>query len=456
MDKIFKINESYKNKKITNNFVEELCICILLVKNDFLDNILDKGIKSKYIENSDIFLKHLKNILLFKNNVKLGKYKNNKCVVDDDISKINNIFKNIDFDIERDWEILINSRIIARNIIDKLLPEDKLTPEKIKMVYLIGPNKDYEHNEDIVIELNNGEQLPVYINKNISKQKTLSFNTFFDELFKSETDFFNNDEYIKMWDDLTKKWFKIIYKNANDEIKSIIKKYLNIRKLSQLNYKNYFDMKHSNPNYKENGEYIKKFNKFILMLNDLMNEIWKNKDKFIKNHIEVEKKWNEYKNNILNDKIIKQIINNELYKKYSKDMKKIKNGYILAEGRLKLRLIKFIINKLGCNNKTFYYFYNNGNYFNTIPKTEFFKRNYKKLNVVFKQYIDKDVNDNSVYNIKILLYFKTNKLLELVLKIDLSGRGYSGKLNVKYNFNTPYDFNYRILKATYNSDDFNS
>ena len=119
---LFKESKSYSNK----NLVLEICTAMVLLNNEFLDNILDRGLKARYSENSDIFLTDLKNLLIAKNRLRLGKFESGKFVDDDEISKINGIFEGVNFDIEKDWNLLINSRNTARNIIDKLIPDAKL------------------------------------------------------------------------------------------------------------------------------------------------------------------------------------------------------------------------------------------------------------------------------------------------------------------------------------------
>ena len=53
---------------------------MVLLNNDFLDNILDRGLKARYSENSQIFLTDLKNLLLAKNRLNLGNFVDGKCV----------------------------------------------------------------------------------------------------------------------------------------------------------------------------------------------------------------------------------------------------------------------------------------------------------------------------------------------------------------------------------------
>ena len=114
-----------------SNLVSEICISMILLNNNFLDNILDRSLKARYSENSKVFLTDLKNLLLSKNRLHLGKFEDGKCVSDDETSKINGIFESVEFNIDVDWNELVNARVTARNIIDKLLPDDKLTEDQI-------------------------------------------------------------------------------------------------------------------------------------------------------------------------------------------------------------------------------------------------------------------------------------------------------------------------------------
>jgi hypothetical protein len=94
---------------------------MVLLNNDFLDNILDKGLKARYSEDSGVFLTDLKNLLLAKNRLTLGKFVDGKtCVEDDEISKVNGCFSEVDFSIDKDWNKLSESRTTGRNIMDKL------------------------------------------------------------------------------------------------------------------------------------------------------------------------------------------------------------------------------------------------------------------------------------------------------------------------------------------------
>src|ERR1022692_3728855 len=82
-------SDTYSNK----NIVFEICVSMILLNNEFLDPLLDKGQSARYQENSHVFLTDLKNMLLAKNRLKLGKFiEGDKCVEDEEVSKINGLF----------------------------------------------------------------------------------------------------------------------------------------------------------------------------------------------------------------------------------------------------------------------------------------------------------------------------------------------------------------------------
>ena len=90
---LFKESKTYSNK----NLITEICVSMVLLNNEFLDNILDRGLKARYSESSEIFLTDLKNLLLAKNRLQLGKFENNECIDDDELSKINGLFEEVKF-----------------------------------------------------------------------------------------------------------------------------------------------------------------------------------------------------------------------------------------------------------------------------------------------------------------------------------------------------------------------
>jgi hypothetical protein len=422
---------------------------MVLLNNEFLDNILDKGLKARYSENSQIFLTDLKNLILAKNRLYLGKFIDNKCVPDEEISKVNGLFDEVSFDIQKDWNMLVNSRISARNIIDKLIPDEKLTSERIKAIYWIGPNKDDEYNEDIVIELNDGRQFSFYLNKNLSSSKSASFNTFAEELIGADLGRMFGDEYLNRWDKLTQEWIRVIYENANKNIQQHIEKFIDPKRIDTIGYFEYFDIRHSDPRFKHLGEFMKEFNRNILKLSDLMTEIWKMRDNCFIDPKRVYKEWMETKIVILNSKILENILTTSLKANFSENIKKLDDGLKLASGTVKMKLFKTLVEKMGCLERPLYFLGNNGNVFHMIPSREFFRENYDDLDIKFDYHVKFDVSDdeeNNDFNIKIKLEMDENVLIDMSIIVKFTGGEMSGKLSAKYKFELAPNFNYLISK----------
>jgi hypothetical protein len=424
---------------------------MVLLNNEFLDNILDRGLKARYSESSEIFLTDLKNLLLAKNRLQLGKFENNECIEDDELSKINGLFEEVKFDIEKDWNLLVNSRNTARNIIDKLLPDEKLSPDRIRKIYWIGPNKTADADEDIVIELNDGKQYSFYLNKNISSSKSSSFNTFAEELIGTDLDKLFSDEYLPKWNKLVQQWVTTIYENANKNIQSYIERFIDPKRIDTINYFEYFDIRHSDPKYKHLGEFFKEFNKNILKFSDLMNEIWKNKEACFMDPDRVNKDWTETKIVILNSKILENLFTNSLKSNFASDIERLDDGMKLAEGVVKMKLFKTIVEKMGCLERPLHYINAGGSVFHTIPSREFFRKFYDELNIKFDYHVNFTVSeeeDNNDFNVKIILEEQEKPLITFFIQVKFSGGEMSGKLSAKSRFELAPDFNYIISKKS--------
>jgi hypothetical protein len=441
---LFRESKSFQPNK---NIISEICVSMVLLNNDFLDNILDRGLKARYSENSQIFLTDLKNLLLAKNRLNLGNFVDGKCVEDDEVSKINGFFDEIEFDIEKDWNILINARLTARNIIDKLLPNEKVTSDRIKSIFWIGPNKNDEYQEDIVLELNDGKQYSFFLNKNISTNKTSSFNVFAEDLIGSDLDRLYGEEYINRWNKLTQEWIKIIYENSHKVYQSYIERFIDPKRIDTIEYFEYFDIRHTDPKYKHLGEFFREFDKNILKFSDLMNEIWKNKDICFPETSEVTKKWYETKIVLLNSKILENLFTNSLKTNFPEDIKKLDDEFKLAGGTIKMKFIKTLVEKMSCLERPLYFLANNGNVFNMMPSRSFFREYYDDLDVKFDYHVNFEINPEEElndFNIKIKLELEEKKLADMFIIIKFSGGEMSGKLSAKYKFDLSSDFNYII------------
>lgn len=444
--KLFTESKKYSNK----NIISEICISMLLINNEFLDNILDRGLKSRYTENSQIFLTDLKNILLAKNRLKLGKFIDNRCVEDEEISKVNNEFEFVDFDIENDWNILIDARIAARSIIDKLLPDDKLDSNYIKNVYWIGPNKDEEYKEDIVIELNNEVQYSFFLNKNLSNTKTASFNKFADDLIGNNIDKLYKENYIDIWDKLAQEWVKLIYNNVNNNIKEYIEKFIDPNRIDSIGFFNLIDIKHSDKQFKYLGEYMPEFNRNILKLTDLLNETWKKREDLFIDLTLVENEWSKIKRVLLNSKILENLLTTSLKSDFPNFVKRTKSGLKIADGVVKMKLMKTIVEKMDCLERNLFYIDKKGKNFYILPSREFFRENYNNIDILFDYHIKfselgKNVNEND-FKIYLKLKLYNKNLLDMDISIKTVGGELSEKLSAKYKFNFSDKFNYLISK----------
>ena len=446
-------SENYSNK----NIIHEICVSMVLLNNTFLDNILDRGLKARYSENSEVFLTDLKNLLLSKNRLHLGKFVDNKCVIDDEVSKVNGLFDSVDFSIEEDWDKLVNARITARNIIDKIIPDEKLDSERIKAIYWIGPNKTDDFKEDIVLETLDGKQYSFYLNKNISNQKSASFNLFADDLIGTDIDKLYKEEYLPKWDKLTQEWIRILYENSNKNIQQHIEKFIDTKRIDSIGYFEYYDIRHKDPRFKHLGEFIQEFNKNILKFSDLMSEIWKMKDNCFMDAERVKKEWMETKIVILNSKILENLLTNSLKTNHPDDIQKLDDEWKLSGGTVKMKLFKTLVEKMGCLERPVYFLGNNGNIFNMVPSREFFRKNYDDLNIKFDYHVNFNVNEEDEemndFNIKLKLDMNDSTLIDMNILVKFSSGEMSGKLSAKYKFDLADNFNYLISKKEMGSEE---
>lgn len=444
---IFESNSQDKSFYNSKNLIFEICTSMVLLNNNFLDNLLDRGLKARYSENSTVFTTDLKNLLLTKNRLCLGKYVQDKFIEDDELSKVNYVFENIKFDIEKDWEQLVSSRTTARNIIDKLIPSDKLKSEMISKIYWIGPNKNDETQEDIVIELNDGTQYSFYLNKNLSLQKTASFNTFADDLISEDIDNLFKEDNLGKWDKLTQEWIRIIYENSNKSIQTHIEKFIDSKRIDSIGYFEYFDIRHRDPRFKYLGEYMKEFEKNILKLSELMNEVWKNKEVYFSDLERVQKEWYETKITILNSRILENLFTTSLKKNKEEEIERLEDGFKRSSGAVKMKLMKTLVEKMNCLERPIYYLSNSGNNFIQIPSRKFFRDNYDNIDIQFDYHVKFQVSseeENNNFKFKIKLILNEVELIFMDIIVGFSGGEFSGKLNAKYKFILPQNFNYVI------------
>lgn len=442
------ITESNKPTYSPKNMIEEICTVMVLLNNEFLDNILDRGLKARYSENSQVFLTDLKNLLLSKNRFKLGRFFEGDCIEDQDVSKINSIFNSIQFDIEKDWDKLSNARTTARAIIDKADPEQKMRPERIKNVYWLGPNKDDEHGEDIIIEDMEGRQYSFYLNKNLALQKSGSFNTFADEFIGIGTEQMFSPDYQRRWDKLVQEWIRVTYESCHKNIQRQIEKFIDVKRIESIGYFNYFDIRHRDPQFRYLGEYMKEFDKNILKFSDLLNEIWKFKDISFMDAERAEKEWSESKIVILNSKILEHLFTTFLLNNKSDEIEKLDNGFKKALGTVKMKLVKVLVEKMGCLERDVFYVGKKGASFHKMPSRGTFRDMYDEMDVLFDYHVkfqyDDDEEEKNDFNMKLKLVHQGDELLNMNIIVKFSSGEFSNKLTAKYKFDIPENFNYKL------------
>ena len=446
------LNEDVQEENMykPTNLVDELCTAMVLLNNSFLDNILDRGLRARYSDNTHVFLNDLKNLLTSKNRLYLGKFENNRCIEDTESSKLTKLFDSITFTIDDDWNTLVDARISARNIIDKLIPGDKLREEMIKAIYWIGPNKTEEFNEDIVIELEDGRQFSFFLNKNVTLYKTAAFNKFADELIGNEFEKLFGPSYIGKWNQLTKKWIEIIYTNANKNIQNHIEKFIDPSKVNLIHYFLYFDIKHRDPRFKNLGEYIKELDDNFLDFSHLMASIWKNRDICFADPDAVYDQWMEVKVRILNSEILEHILTEGLTKNSINEIEKMEDGFKLAKGKVKMKIVKTIVQKLGCRERNIFFLGNNGNIFTMVPTIRFFREGYDNFDVKFDYHVEltiKKEERKNDFEIRLIIDMDDKPLMRCDVGVGFSRTGeMCGKLSARYKFHMETDFNERIYE----------
>lgn len=435
------------NKK---NLVLELCVAMVLINPTFLDNLLDSGNKSRYVENSQVFITDLKTLLLSKNRLKLGIFVDQTCIEDTELSKINSLFVDVDFDIERDWKKLINARITARNIMDKSIPNSKLTSDMIKYVYWIGPNKTREYSEDIVIELVDDSQKSYNLNRNVVLFKSASFNVFAKDIIGEEYNNLFEPPYIDKWNKAVQFWGKLIYENSKKPIQLQIEKFINPNRFDSLTYFRYFEITHSDDKFKYLGEYMPEFDENVKELSTLLSLIWNNRDKYMNNPDDVYDTWMKYKVQHINAGIFEHLFTESIMKYSRQDVSRVDKVWKKADGNMKMKLIKTFVEKIGSLERDMYHLGTAGNVMTKIPKRQWFRDNYDNFDVHFdyhvKMVIDEEDENKNDFIVKTIMFYNNEILLKCDISTRFSSGEMSGKLSGKYQFEIPDNFNLLVAK----------
>lgn len=423
-----------ESNKVNTNLISDLCISMLLINPDFLNDILDKGNYTRYVYNNSVFLSDLKQLLINKNRLKLGMKKDERYVEDDNIGKVNSYFNehSKEFDIEKDFNKLIKARDIARNIYDKM---DDIRPEMVKNVYWLSPNKETGMKEDIVLELVGGKQYPIVLNSKISTSKSKSFNTILDIILDEGVDQLFSEKYIDRWDKLTKEWFKLIYNNSRTEYKIFIDNFIDASRADSLTYFNYIDIEIKDEKYKILGKHFSQLGKNYKELPKLMSDIWKSGNKGLQNFDELKEKWYNIKKTILNNSIIEHLLVNSL-KNFIEDIEE-KENVIIANNKIKNRFLKLFIDILNVEDTTVYYA--SKTEFDVLPSKQWFRDNYEDLKIEFDYH--QKLTEESDYQILVKLFHNDDKLIDMKISTTFTGGEMSGRLSGKVKLDISNKFN---------------
>ena len=425
---------------------------MLLINPTFLDNILDKGRKSRYLYNTSAFLNDLKNLLMGNNRLVLGKKGDKgRYIEDPDMGgKVNSYFNEYSqsFDMEKDWSKLKRAREIAQNIQRNLIPDYQLSDQSIKNIFWMSPNKESnKEKEDIVIETKDGKQYPIVVDSKVNVSKTQSFNTLIDLMLGQQADRLFTDQYLDQWDKLTQVWFNLVYENCKHELKISIDQFIDATRGDSLTYFEYFGITILDPKHQYLGKYVPPLDKNYKELYKLMTDIWKGGDKFIENFDEVEKEWNEIKKVTMNNRIIEHLIVDSLNNLIEEDEveQKSDDNYILAKNKVKMRLMKVLVNLLDVNNVHTYYCTKDEIYH--IPTRRWFRENYENMDVEYdyhQKVLSEEEDVDSQFKIRLTLDGK--KLLTMNLFTGFRGGEMSGNLNTKMIIDYVSDWNSKIDK----------
>jgi hypothetical protein len=152
---------------------------------------------------------------------------------------------------------------------------------------------------------------------------------------------------------------------------------------------------------------------------------------------------------ILNSKILENLLTSSLKANFKDDIQKLDDGFKLSSGTIKMKLLKTIIEKMGCLERPIYFLGNNGNIFNLVPSREFFRTHYDNINVKFDYHVNfkvSDEEDNNDFTIRLNLEMDEQKLIDMSVIVKFTSGEMSGKLSAKYKFELSPNFNYLISK----------
>ena len=426
----------FEGKQMSNNnLIKSICVGMLLINPEFLDKILDKGIKGRYINNTTTFISDLKLMVTSKNRLSYGKLENNTIDEITDIAEINSTFDKYssDFDIEKNWSMLKLSRELARTIQDKLLFGERLTPDMIERVYWIN------EGSDINLAIKTKVDIHFISFKSKTTTKSKSFNTIIDIVLGDIKKTIYSTKYSKLWDSLTRGWVKTMYENLLPEYKVLFDDFFDYSRVDSITYDNFYDIEIQDKNHKRLGKFYPSLGKNYKQLHKLLSDLFKTQEAF-KNYNEFLNKWNEIKKELLYSRILEDVMLVAIERLMPLEEKE-DDSMIIATETLKMRLLKLLVELLGSDSVGVHYVKRDEIVY--IPSKKWFRSNFDNLKLSFDFHTKFTTEDK---NFKIRLVYKGKRLLSLNMDTNFSGGEMSGNLSTKYSIDFANDFN-QIIKG---------
>jgi hypothetical protein len=126
-----------------------------------------------------------------------------------------------------------------------------------------------------------------------------------------------------------------------------------------------------------------------------------------------------------------------------------------ASGNIKMKLVKNIVEKMGCVERNIYYLGNKGNSFNLLPSREFFREFYDSIDVKFDYHvrlIDSDELEDNNFKFKVQIDLDEDLLMDCMITVKFTGSELSSKLSASYKFEPSDNFNYLVTEKMKESE----
>jgi hypothetical protein len=164
----------------------------------------------------------------------------------------------------------------------------------------------------------------------------------------------------------------------------------------------------------------------------------------------VEKEWFDVKRVVLYSKILENLLTSSLKTQFPEDIVKVDGNMKSAGGNVKMKIFKLLIDKMNCLERPVYYLSDGGNEFIMIPSRDFFRQNYEDLTLDFDYHVkfESELDSQSLpFSMTFVIMKGEAEIVKMMISVDFASNEMSGKLNAKYKFILPDNFNYLVSKV---------